>query len=277
MGSNAGEDKIKGIIRRSTMKRNEKLTIAVGLGAVILLNIVILGWLLTDFFSGSNGPEETVVTTDGGEMTTEEITTMPEESGSEVVSTEGGTEPPKRVKLEIPLKDAKKLLHTFSIGEGEGQLGYSKGMDGEKIHPEGFAVEDGVIYVADNANCQILIYEKSQYRQIDLSSFSELRGFLYQNDRMVVSGKRQEKDVLTMLRTDGSEIMTLELPTYVAEKGTVQDVLKLDKTWVILEILLPASGRPANFYYDWMLDNMVLESAEIHSLPLGLQNVMDQK
>ena len=41
------------------MKQNQKLLIAIGLGILILMNVFVLGWLLTDFFSGSNGPEET--------------------------------------------------------------------------------------------------------------------------------------------------------------------------------------------------------------------------
>lgn len=65
------------------MGKNQKIALAVGIGVMILLNIVIFGCLLADFFSGSNEPEETVSMGEVFEKTTDESTSMPEESGSE--------------------------------------------------------------------------------------------------------------------------------------------------------------------------------------------------
>ena len=85
------------------MKQNQKLLIAIGLGVLILMNVFVLGWLLTDFFSGSFEPEKTVAATENRENTTgaeptEEITI---EASTEEPTTEDPTteEPPKKFLL----------------------------------------------------------------------------------------------------------------------------------------------------------------------------------
>lgn len=101
------------------MKQNNKILLVIGLGVVILLNVLILGWLLIDFFSGLNGPEETVAATGSEEETTDEETTGEETTeGHETTSEEVTTEeiPVEQMVGELSLDDAKRVIHTFSWG-----------------------------------------------------------------------------------------------------------------------------------------------------------------
>ncbi len=71
------------------MKQNSPKFLVIGLVIVILLNILILGWLLADVFSGPNEPKEP--TTE--EATTEEATTE-EPTTQELTTEEPTTEEP---------------------------------------------------------------------------------------------------------------------------------------------------------------------------------------
>ena len=77
------------------MKQNQKIMLIISLGVVILLNILLLGWLLTDFFSGPHEPLETVAATGGVEETTDKDSTASGETSTENPTTaESTTEEP---------------------------------------------------------------------------------------------------------------------------------------------------------------------------------------
>jgi len=133
------------------MKQNQKLFIAIVLGIVILLNILLFGCLLTDFFSTPNGPKETVAATDSVEKTT----------GEETIG--------ERIKAEIPFSEIEKVaVREFSWGNFKTELGYSHS-DIHSVYPMDFMVGENVIGVVDNVNYRIMIYYNGQYHQIPLS------------------------------------------------------------------------------------------------------------
>ena len=77
------------------MKQNQKIMLVISLGVVILLNILLLGWLLTDLFSGPHEPLETVAATSGVEDTTDKESTASGETSTEKPTTaEPTTEEP---------------------------------------------------------------------------------------------------------------------------------------------------------------------------------------
>ena len=107
------------------MKHTQKLFLSIGLGVVILFNVLLLSWLFIDFFSGPNRPEETVAATDSGEETTREETTVGEEISSQEETTEElTTEEPtpeqtigERIEVEIPFAEIEKnVIRTFGWG-----------------------------------------------------------------------------------------------------------------------------------------------------------------
>lgn len=77
------------------MKQNQKIMLVISLGLVILLNILLLSWLLTDFFSDPHEPVETVAATGGVEETTDKESTASGETSTENPTTaESTTEEP---------------------------------------------------------------------------------------------------------------------------------------------------------------------------------------
>ena len=220
------------------MKQNQKLTFAIGLGVVILLNIVILGWLLTEFFSGPNGPEETASTIDSGEVMTAEITT--EELSTELPVVEW-------VEDELPLSELKKTLHTFAWGEEDGQLGeYSNGVWG--LFPSIFTVEDDVIYVVDEANYRIVVYKQGTYKEIGYRDTGIVMpsSMTYQNGWLAVLDDNQ--NITFICKSDGSVKIAIENPP--AFRLDLCEVLEIGDTYVVFETDYNAMRR--EMHYDWI-------------------------
>ena len=248
------------------MKQNQKILIAIGIGVVILLNIFVLGWLLTDFFSGPNGPEKTVATTDNGEETTAEEVTTTEETIPEETTEEVTTEAPpvEQIVKEIAERDAKKLIRTFEWGNGAEQLGYDK-ENGDIKHPDGFAVEDGIIYILDVVNDRILVCEEKECRQINLETMTQGYGLMYQNGKIATWGKSGDKDVLILCKKDGSTMMTANIPGKLTGVGSIQKILEIGETYVVFELLKNNGMDVVEYRFDWVNGGVTYDPTEIPS------------
>ena len=255
------------------MKQNQKLLLGIGLGVVIFLNVLILGWLLSDFFSGPNGPEKTVAATDSGEKTTAEEhstagETSPEETTEEatteeITTEELSTEEPvvEWTEKKISLEEAKRVIHTFSWGEGEDQLGYKS--DGHEAKaPRGFSVEGDQICVWDDANWRILLYENGHYSAIATEYFSGKSGMSYQNGWI---GLLDESKV-QLYRSDRSKEMSIKLPTQLTNEVSVPwKIVEIGDTYFVLEIKSRKSSARSQYRYDWTTDQV--ERITDHNLP----------
>lgn len=239
------------------MKQNQKLFISIVLGVVILLNVLVLGWLLSDFFSGPNGPEETVAATNGGEENTVGKTNT--EKFTEEVTTEAL--PVEQIVKKIDVKDAKKLIHVFEWGKGTGKLGYEIKEDDIK-YPDSFAVEKDIIYILDGVNGRILICEGSEYRQIDLGVLTQASGLAYQNGKIAVWGKSMEQDVLMLCREDGSTIMMVDIPDNVLRIGSIRRIIEMGETYVVFELLKDNRMEVAEYRFDWVDGKITYDPTE---------------
>lgn len=240
------------------MKQNQMLLIAIGLGIVILLNILILGSLLTDFFSGPNGPEETVSATDGREnTTTEESSTVGETSTEEpttdeITTEEPSTEAPVVEEKKISLEEAKRVIHTFSWGEGEDQLGYDLNVHEDKA-PRGFSVEGDQICIWDDANWRILIYENGSYSAIATEYFGGKSGMAYRNGWI---GLLDESKV-QLYRSDRSREISIKLSSQLTNmRSTPEKIVEIGDTYVVLEFKMMTSNSRSRYRYDWVTDQV---------------------
>lgn len=242
------------------MKQNQKILLAIGLGVVILLNVLILGWLLADFFSGPNG-EGIVVATDSGEETMVEETTGEETTEDEETSSEEETkaDPVEQIVGELSFNDAKRVIHTFSWGSGEGQLGVY-GAWNDYLYPRAFAVEDGAIFVLDEANQRILICENEIYSEIKVEGMPEDGKIKYQNGWIAVWGKERDKYFTMIFKRDRDVKMTIEIPEDVVKYGTVADVLEIGETEIVWKVVKEGNRRA--YRYNWTTGELKGETLE---------------
>ena len=244
------------------MKQNQKLLLVIILGIVIFLNVLLLSWLLSDFFSGPYGPEKTVAATDGGEENTAEEVTTTEETGTgeitleptaeEITTEEPSTEATIVEEKKISLEEAKRVIHTFSWGEGEDQLGYKSDVH-ENKSVRGFSVEDDQICVWDDANRRILIYENGSYSSIETEYFSGNSGMSYQNGWV---GLLDESKV-QLYRSDRSREISIKLPAQLTNMmSTPQKIVEIGDTSVVLEFKMMTSNTRIQYRYDWVTDQV---------------------
>jgi len=250
------------------MKQNQKILLVIGLGVVILLNVLILSWLLTDFFSGPNESKETVAATDSGEETTVEETTGEEttEHGETILEAETTEEiPVEQIVGELSLDDAKRVIHTFSWGNGEGQLGIY-GTWRDYLYPRSFAVDDGAIFVLDEVNKRILICENETYSEIKVERMPEDGRIKCQDGWIVVWGKEQDKYFTTIFKRDRNVQMTIEIPEDVVTYGTVADVLEIGETEIVWKAV--KEGRRIAYRYNWTTGELKAETLEYQEYEL---------
>jgi len=188
------------------MKQNQKLLIAIGLGLLILVNVLVLGWLLTDFFSGSNEPEKTVAATDDWENTTvaestEELTTeeptteelTTEEPTTEELTTEElTTEEPTTEEIptvahlpetEQVFEEVRYPVYNRYPGNGEYEIGYSVDEAGNLTGPESFAIEGKNIAILDEGNNRIYYYSEDYFSRGHIS----LENLMYGSKKLSVN------------------------------------------------------------------------------------------
>lgn len=211
------------------MKQSQKLLIIIGLGVLILMNVLALGWVISDIFSGLNEPEKTVAATDDRENTT----------GAE--PTEETSATPSLPKVEQVFEAVKKPIHSWSVGSGQGDIGYSESTS-EK-GPNGFSVEGNDICVLDVVNDRILFHYGDGNDSYD--SISNLQRVYSENGWNAVINYngyyidiyyREEKIADIYLRDSGI--------------GKVSEIISIDNTGVVFEAL-PGHGRIMKYRYDW--------------------------
>ena len=101
------------------MKQNQKLLITIGLGLLILMNVFVFGWVITDFFSGPYGPEETIATTEDWENTTDAEPTTEEIPTAALLP-----------EIEQEFTEVRQPVYNRYVGSGKDEIGYSVDEDG---------------------------------------------------------------------------------------------------------------------------------------------------
>ena len=261
------------------MKQNQKLLLSIGLGIVILLNVLLLGWLLTDFFSGPNGPGETVAATDSGEETTGEETTVDEEITSQEVTTEEPTteeptteEPTpeqtigERIEAEISFSEIEKVvIRTFGWGDLKTQLGYSESDIGA-FCPRGFMVGEKMVCVLDNENSRILIQYKGQHHEIPLNKLYT-SGYLiemWQLDGWITIWNHME-DKLMLYRPESGAEIHLDLSTVLKNHQEISEFLEIGNSYVVW--VEPSGDKEAVYRYDWTENKVSIVTLQEKNTP----------
>lgn len=246
------------------MKQNQKILLGIGLGVVILFNVLLLGWLLTNFFSGPNGPGETVAATDsGGEMTGEETTMGEEMTSQELTTEEPTTEEPtpeatlgERIEAEIPFAEIKKeVIRTFRWGERKSELGY---LEAESdlypgSYPGRFMVGENVVCVWDRVNNRIVINYKGQHQEIPYTGIYEMK--MWQIDGWITLWFSYENKLMLYWPESGAEIH-LDLSTVVKSSQGISRFLEIGSSYAVW--VEPSGGEEAVYRYDWIENKVEL-------------------
>lgn len=212
------------------MKQNQKLLITIGLGLLILMNVFVLGWVIIDFFSGPNGPEKTVAATDDWENTTG---AEPTEETSVTVAL---------LKVEQELEAIKKPIHSWSVGNGQGEIGYSE--SASENGPNGFTVEGSDICVLDVVNERILFHygdgNESYIIASNLHGIYSANGWTatigFVDSQIEVYNYRREKIADVDLRDSGIK--------------NISEIVSIDDAGVVFEDL-SGYGKIIKYRYDW--------------------------
>lgn len=258
------------------MKHNQKLFLSIGLGVVILFNVLLLSWLFIDFFSGPNRPEETVAATDSGEETTGEETTVGEEITSQEETTEEATteEPTpeatvgERIEAEIPFSEIEKNeIRTFGWGDFKTELGYLKSDIGS-VYPMSFMVGEGLVCVVDNVNDRVLIQYKGESRELPLNKLYtgnyvvDVRQF----DGVIAFWNSYERKLMLYWLESGAELH-LELSTVVKSPHGISQFLEIGITYVAWSE--PSGDKEAVYRYDWIENKVELVTMqETHTVSM---------
>ncbi len=216
------------------MKKSQKLLITIGLGVLILMNVLVLGWVIIDFFSGSNEPEKTVVATEDWKDTTD---AEPTEETSATASLP---------EVEQVFEDVKKPIHSWSVGSGQGEIGYSE--SASEKGPNDFTVEGNDICVLDVVNDRVLFHYGDGNDSYD--SISNLQRVYSENGWNAVINYngyyidiycREEKIADIDLRDSGI--------------GKASEIISIDNTSVVFEALA-GLGKIMKYRYDWSVGKL---------------------
>ena len=262
------------------MKQNQKILLGIGLGVVILFNVLLLGGLLTDFFSGPNGPGETVAATDSGEETTGEETTVgeaitsqeetTEEQATEELTTEESTPEEtigERIEVEIPFAEIQKVaIHSFGWGNFKTELGYTESDIFGSFYPTGFIVGERMICVLDNVNSRILIQYKGKYREIPLNKlYTASAGIrMWQLDGWITFWNFTEDKLMLYWLESGAEIH-LDLSAVVKASQGISRFLEIGSSYVVWAE--PSGDKEAVYRYDWIENKVSLVTLQEKNIP----------
>jgi len=249
------------------MKQNQKLLIAIGLGLLILVNVLVLGWLLADFFSGSFEPEKTVAATDDWENTTvaeatEELTT--EEPTEELTTEEPSKEEPttEEIPTEPPLPETEQVfaevrrpIYNRYAGSEERDIGYAE--SGLTRGPTEFIVEDNIVCILDEVNNRIICCN-IEFGGVNYPAVSNVKGLYYnKNGQYALINDNSIVEVYSSSGGGKVKIVNLGDRTkeiYDANKGEklfVTKIVSMDGSSVTVEALPKVQYR-----YDWSTDTL---------------------
>lgn len=262
------------------MKHNQKLFLGIGLGVVILINVLLLGWLLTDFFSDPDGPGETVVATDSGEETTmDEEMTSQESTTEEPTTEEPTTEEPtpeatvgERIEAEIPFAEIEKeVIRTFRWGERKSELGYSEAAEPDlhqDTYPGCFMVGENVVCVWDRVNYRIVINYKGQHQELPYTGVDEMK--MWQIDGWITLWFSYENKLVLYWPESGAEIH-LDLSEVVKSTQGISQFLEIGSSYAVW--VEPSGGKEAVYRYDW-IENKVELVAMQETLTVSMEGIL---
>lgn len=242
------------------MKQNQKILLGIGLSIVILLNVLLLGWLLTDFFSDPDGPGETVVATDSGEETTMDEEMTSQESTTEEPTIEEPTPEAtagERIEAEIPFAEIEKeVIRTFRWGERRSELGYSEAAE-PGLHPDTypgcFMAGENVFCVWDRVNYRIVINYQGQHQEIPYTGIYGMK--MWQIDGWITLWFSDENKLVLYWPESGAEIH-LDLSEVVKSTQGISELLEIGSSYAVW--VEPSGGKEAVYRYDWIENKVEL-------------------
>ncbi len=192
---------------------------------VVLLNLIVGIWLLTDWSDTPNTPIAGTEESTTGETKTVELST-------DIPKTETPpTEAPEPVTVELSLEQAKREILVLYPGEGEGQVGYYENTSpagNGNGGPESFAVVNGKVYVLDRVNDRILCYADGRYSEIKIPGCVEYMQYMGEQLLLVTTGTTKPLQFY-VYDLDGTEKLSVSLPEAI---NGVNEILMLNDTSV---------------------------------------------
>lgn len=202
---------------------------------VVLLNLLVGIWLLTDWFDTSDTPIAGTEESTAGQTKTVEVSTdipKTERPNTEEDSTaEPSTEAPEPVTVELSPEQAKREIVVLYPGEGEGQVGYYENTSpagNGNGGPESFAVVNGKVYVLDSVNGRILCYADGRYSEIKIPDGVEYMQYMGEQLLLVTTGTTKPLQFY-VYDLDGTEKLSVSLPEAISG---VNEILMLNDTSV---------------------------------------------
>jgi hypothetical protein len=115
--------------------------------------------------------------------------------------------------IRRPVEQAKTedVIITINVGNDEGEIGYSDSMVSAGEGPEAFAIIDGLIYISDNVNKRINIYDEKGYiKDIYVSYTSYIRSIVVLENRIYIMD--YDAGFIYVINTEGEVLSEISLP-----------------------------------------------------------------
>lgn len=144
--------------------------------------------------------------------------------------------------LSLKSNEGDNVILTANVGSNEGDLGYSDYMEGAGEGPETFAITDGIIYISDNVNKRINIYDEKGYiKDIDVSYTSYIRSIVVLDNRIYLMD--YDAGFIYIINSEGEILSEISLPNemtaYRMDKLCVRDdgnvYLKYDEDYYLVD------------------------------------------
>ena len=146
--------------------------------------------------------------------------------------------------IRRPVEQAKTedVIITINVGNDEDEIGYSDSMISAGEGPEAFAITDGLIYISDNVNKRINIYDEKGYiKDIDVSYTSYIRSIVVLENRIYIMD--YDAGFIYVINTEGEVLSEISLPdemtAYRMDRLCVRDdgnvYLKYDEDYYLVD------------------------------------------
>lgn len=154
------------------------------------------------------------------------------------------------VSGELSRGTNKRPILELLPGDGVGQIGYSGSEQFGFNGPDAFAVEDGIVYILDNENSRVLIYQEGVFSSFHISQCPEATHMKYEQQRLgIVDNYTGVTGVYT---TSGSLITLISHPDVVDEE-CVADLLEVGDSYVVWR-----TYKGKEYRYDWIEETVEL-------------------
>ena len=178
------------------------------------------------------------------------------ETGSEVEPTEETTEGILVVQTEPSMTDSMETepeisvdveppILSLGIGTGEGQVAYGYTYMYGHTGPEAFAVEDGTMFILDNHNKRVILWEDRGFSDFDISDCPYAQHMTYQKGKIAVI------DPVTMVTgiysVDGTRLALIQYADHYAfDLQFPVEVTEIGDTYLVWK-----SSEGYSHRYDW--------------------------